>query len=149
MQPVHELRTTRQRKIILDELRKSESHPTADEMYEMVRRRLPRISLGTVYRNLEVLSDCGMIRKLEIGGTQKRFDGIAGAHYHLLCTRCGRIEDLPTESVPEFKKALERRKFRDFEIREYRVALLGLCPKCRSGKKRLAAVSRGAAKGGM
>jgi len=149
VQSGHGLRTTRQREIIMDELRKSRSHPTADEMYEMVRRRLPRISLGTVYRNLEVLSDCGMIRKLEIGGTQKRFDGIAGAHYHLLCTRCGRIEDLPLDAMPEISKALGRKKIRDFEIREHRVAFLGLCPKCRDGKRRLTAVSRGATKGGM
>ena len=59
---------TRQRMVILDELRKVSSHPTADEVYEMVRKNLPRISLGTVYRNLEILSVMGLISKLEIDG---------------------------------------------------------------------------------
>ena len=68
-------RMTHQRRIILEELRNTRSHPTADEVYEIVRKRIPKISLGTVYRNLELLSESGVIQKLEIGGTQKRFDG--------------------------------------------------------------------------
>ena len=58
---------TRQRQIILEELRKVVTHPSADEVYEMVRKRLPRISLGTIYRNLEILSENGDIQKLELG----------------------------------------------------------------------------------
>ena len=61
---------TRQRRVILEALRGTTSHPTADEVYEMVRRRLPRISLGTVYRNLEILSGEGLVAKLEMAGTQ-------------------------------------------------------------------------------
>jgi Fur family ferric uptake transcriptional regulator len=129
------LKTTRQREIILDELRKSDSHPTADEMYEMVKRRLPRISLGTVYRNLDVLSGCGMINKLEIGGARMRFDGKPETHYHLVCTSCGRIHDLPADSVPAVGKALARARIGDFQITAPRVELLGLCGGCR-GRKR-------------
>jgi Fur family ferric uptake transcriptional regulator len=58
---------TRQRRVILEELRKVNTHPSADEIYEIVRKRLPRISLGTVYRNLEILSESGDIQKLEPG----------------------------------------------------------------------------------
>ena len=60
---------TQQRKVVLEELRKMDNHPSADEIYEMVRLRLPRVSLGTVYRNLEVLSDLGEIQKLELSGS--------------------------------------------------------------------------------
>jgi Fur family ferric uptake transcriptional regulator len=66
---------TRQRKVILEELRNVDTHPSADEIYEMVRKRLPHISLGTVYRNLEILSETGAIQKLELGCAQKKFDG--------------------------------------------------------------------------
>jgi Fur family ferric uptake transcriptional regulator len=66
---------TRQRKVILEEIRKTDSHPTADELYQRVRQRLPHVSLGTIYRNLETLAASGLIQKLEMGGSQKRFDG--------------------------------------------------------------------------
>jgi Fur family ferric uptake transcriptional regulator len=125
----------------MDELRKSASHPTADEMYRRVKRRLPRISLGTVYRNLDVLSGCGMITKLEIGGAQKRFDGVAEPHYHLVCVRCGCIQDIPAASMPELKRALKGKRMRDYEIRDCRVELIGLCAKCSGDRKRPAADS--------
>jgi Fur family ferric uptake transcriptional regulator len=71
---------TRQRRVILEELRKVDTHPSADEVYEMVRKRLPRISLGTIYRNLEILSETGEIQRLETGSHLKRFDGRADDH---------------------------------------------------------------------
>ena len=89
------LRMTRQRKVILEELRKVDTHPSADEVYEMVRKRIPRISLGTVYRNLEILSERGDIQKLELGCTLKRFDGVPENHYHIRCVDCGRVVDAP------------------------------------------------------
>ena len=76
MQKHPNLRMTRQRRVILEELRKVKTHPSADEIYEIVRKRLPRISLGTVYRNLEILSESGDIQKLEPGCSLKRFDGM-------------------------------------------------------------------------
>lgn len=87
-------RMTRQRAVILEELRKTKSHPTADELYSIVRERLPRISLGTVYRNLDFLADSGEIRRLEAAGSTKRFDGDISWHQHVRCLRCGRIGDV-------------------------------------------------------
>ena len=69
------LRMTYQREIILEELKKTKTHPTADELYTTVRQRIPHISLATVYRNLETLANSGLVRKLEVIGRQKRFDG--------------------------------------------------------------------------
>lgn len=120
---------TRQRRVILEELRKLESHPSADEVYEMARRRLPRISLGTVYRNLEILSEYGMIRKLELVGTQKRFDGNARSHYHVRCIRCSGIEDVPIEPLTAIENAL--REVTDYEIIGSRLEFIGVCPQCR------------------
>ena len=83
MEQLPNMRLTTQRQIILEELSKVTSHPTANEVYDMVRKRLPRIGLGTVYRNLELMADSGIILKLEVGGTQKRFDATTKTHYQL------------------------------------------------------------------
>ena len=80
--------------MILEELQKLTSHPTAAGLYEIVRRRLPRISLGTVYRNLELLTRLGTIQKLEFGGGEARFDGNVQRHDHVRCVECGRLDDI-------------------------------------------------------
>jgi Fur family ferric uptake transcriptional regulator len=95
-------RLSRQRETILAELRKVTTHPTADEVYDMVRKILPRISLGTVYRNLDFLSSRGVVLRLGGAGTQKRFDGNPAAHPHLRCSVCGRVDDLECSlALPE------------------------------------------------
>jgi len=121
-------RMTRQRKVILEELRNVYTHPSADEIYEMVRKRLPRISLGTVYRNLEILSASGEIQKLELGCTQKRFDGVADAHYHIRCIDCDRVDDAP----PEFDVAInyELKGVTDYKIIGHKLEFIGICPAC-------------------
>ena len=125
-----QLRMTPQRMVLIEELRKLHTHPTADELYEVVRRRLPHISLGTVYRNLEILSRTGIIRKIELGGSQKRFDGDLEIHQHIRCTKCGRIEDLPDgTSVTQCDKDMIERT--GYEIIERRVEFIGVCPECR------------------
>ena len=94
MDQLPNMRLTTQRQIILEELAKVTSHPTANEVYDMVRRRLPRIGLGTVYRNLELMAESGLILKLEVGGTQKRFDATVSPHYHIRCLECGKVDDI-------------------------------------------------------
>lgn len=120
-------RMTKQRRIILDELRKLTSHPTADELYEIVRRRLPRISLGTVYRNLEVLSENGDIQKLESAGNQKRFDGNAQAHCHVRCLRCGRVGDV---MGPVSGPSWEGIEAPGFTVMRAEVEFYGICDAC-------------------
>ncbi|MCW5209576.1 transcriptional repressor, partial [Desulfobulbus sp. US1] len=95
--PESMIRLTTQRQILLEELSKVKSHPTACELYEMVRRRLPRIGLGTVYRNLELMADSGMILKLELGGAQKRFDATTDPHYYVRCSVCGKMDDITVD----------------------------------------------------
>jgi Fe2+ or Zn2+ uptake regulation protein len=82
----------------LEELRESKIHPTAADVYESVRKRLPKISLATVYRTLESLAAMGVIRKLETTGREYRFDGDVEPHHHLRCRICGRFEDI--ERIP-------------------------------------------------
>lgn len=126
------LRETSQRKIILEELSKVTTHPTANEIYEIVRKRLPRISLGTVYRNLELLSKSGLIQKLEVAGTQKRFDGIAKNHYHIRCVRCGRLDDLDLPALRSINQAAT--SVTNYEVMWHRLEFAGLCPECRGLK---------------
>jgi Fe2+ or Zn2+ uptake regulation protein len=122
------LRMTRQRKVILEELRKVNTHPSADELYEIVRKRLPRISLGTVYRNLEILSESGNIRKIEPGCSLKRFDGNPSEHCHIRCVSCGRVVDAPMTHDLEID--LEQVNSTDFKIIGHKLEFLGLCPQC-------------------
>lgn len=122
-------RMTRQRRIILEELKNLHSHPTADEVYETVRKRMPRISLGTVYRNLEILSQWGLAQKLDLAGARRRFDGSTEAHYHVRCLGCGQIEDVPGEPLQNLEESV--RGNTDFEIIGHRLNFLGFCPSCR------------------
>lgn len=124
------LRMTRQRKVILEELRKVDTHPSADEVYEMVRQRLPRISLGTVYRNLEILSERGDIQKLELGCTLKRFDGVAENHYHIRCVDCGRLADAPIDCDIEINHQLKDAT--SFRIIGHKLEFIGICPVCQN-----------------
>ncbi|MDD2603892.1 MAG: transcriptional repressor [Desulfobacterales bacterium] len=124
------LRMTRQRQVILEELRRTPSHPGADELYARVRKRLPRISLGTIYRNLEVLSASGEIQKIETGGSLKRFDGNPEPHYHIRCLRCQKVVDAPVAVLPDIERLLEGKT--DFIITGHRIEFLGICPKCQA-----------------
>jgi len=119
---------TRQRRVILDELRRVNNHPSADELYERVRMHLPRISLGTVYRNLEILTDLGEIQTLELSGSMKRFDGIAKKHYHIRCVQCGRVDDAPIAPLNQIEDELYGATV--YTIMGHRLEFIGLCPKC-------------------
>jgi Fur family transcriptional regulator, peroxide stress response regulator len=125
-------RMTRQRRMILDDLRCTKSHPTADEIYARVRGKLPRISLGTVYRNLQALASDGVIRSFS-DGSRTRYDGTMHEHYHVKCLVCGRVGDMPPEAAGEMKNRASDKS--DFRIVGYRVEFVGICPECeRMGK---------------
>ena len=121
-------RLTRQRKLILDVIRQANNHPGADEIYALVRKALPNISLGTIYRNLEVLSESGEIQKLELGGTVKRYDWDPNKHYHIRCTRCGRVDDAPIAPLKQLENELYGATV--YTIIGHRLEFVGLCPAC-------------------
>ena len=122
-------RNTQQRRIVLEELRKVTSHPTAAELCELVRLRLPKISLGTVYRNLDVLSQAGEVAKIEWGGSETRFDGDSRQHYHVRCLGCGSVADVHLPPVDISSEDLERD---GYEVLGHRLEFIAVCPKCRS-----------------
>lgn len=121
-------RMTRQRAVILEELRKVDTHPTAEEIYAMVHARMPHISLGTVYRNLELLSSSKLILKLDNVGNTRRYDGNISPHRHVRCLCCGKIGDIfePLEPEPELRDL----QVPGFSIQRVRVEYDGLCDAC-------------------
>ena len=122
-------RDTPQRRAILTVLRGSKSHPTADELYDAVKKVMPRISRGTVYRNLHLLRERGEIGELDLSGTITRYEGTRERHYHFVCERCGKVFDLDEPIKHELDREVEERtggtvSFHHLEFR-------GLCRDCR------------------
>ncbi len=122
-------RPSRQRETVLEVVRSTMDHPTADWVYRQARRRLPRISLGTVYRNLERLAAEGLIRELRLAGDATRYDGNTGRHHHIRCQGCGRVRDLPL-SVDTRVEELAGQAM-NYQILGHTLEVQGLCPSCR------------------
>jgi len=121
-------RLTRQRRIILEELRKARTHPSASELYLAVRKRSPKISLGTIYRNLELLGTEGAITKITTESSN-RFDGNAMPHPHFLCEKCKKVFDVEQPFEVKFdKKSIEKTGCRVFGAS---LEVYGLCKKCK------------------
>ena len=129
MEKPEKLKMTVQRRVILEEIRNAGTHPSTDELYLAVRRRLPEISIATVYRNLETLAGHGLIRRLWEVGAPRRYDGELRDHYHVVCEQCGRVDDLSLEAVDGFLD--EVRRVSDYDVQGYRLGFYGLCPDCR------------------
>lgn len=121
-------RMTPQRRRILDELTRRCDHPTADQIYDAVRADLPHISLGTVYRNLDVLVQEGLATRLDAPGGQARFDADTQPHYHVRCRRCGRVDDVVADALEPL--LLPHAQCLDYEITGVRVEFEGLCSTC-------------------
>jgi Fur family transcriptional regulator, peroxide stress response regulator len=123
------VRQTYQREVVLEVVRSTMDHPTADWVHSQARRRLPRISLGTVYRNLRRLAEEGVIRELN-NGPVSRFDGNTGRHYHIRCLGCGRVNDLPISVDTKVEE--EAGRAMNYRILGHQVEVLGLCPLCQT-----------------
>lgn len=119
---------SRQREKIFQVLRKTRSHPTAEWVFERVRDQMPKISLGTVYRNLNILKQQGKIRELDFGETSRRYDAFTGEHYHFICEQCGIVKDL---DVPPQDDLNERvRTFVPGSVQSHRLDFFGTCNEC-------------------
>ena len=123
-------RETRQREAILNLLRGTASHPTADWIYDGVRKVIPNISKGTVYRNLKTLRDMGEISELNLSGTVSRYEGRKDNHYHFRCPRCGRVFDLNEPVDNELDKRMAQKT--GFKITYHQLEFRGLCKECQS-----------------
>ncbi len=127
------LRMTSQREIILQELQKNRQHLTADELYGLIRKKLPRISLATVYRNLELLVESGLIARMEVSGRQMRFDHDVHGHDHVICAKCHKVENVVLEREKENYPS--HGVVDGYMITGCRVEFVGLCPQCQKKLK--------------
>ena len=122
------LKYSRQRESIKNCLMARRDHPTADLIYLSIREEYPNISLGTVYRNLNLLVELGEIRKLSCGFGPDRFDADRKPHYHFVCRNCGSISDLP---LPPFAKLNEEaQRFCHGFIDSHLTYFYGVCEDC-------------------
>jgi Fur family transcriptional regulator, ferric uptake regulator len=129
-------RMTKQKRVVLEELSKVKNHPTAYDVYEMVKSRLPRISLGTVYRNLEQLSSGGQIRRLDMGQGQRRFDAVVDDHLHIRCISCGKVDDVPLNpamSTLTIKDIVSSQS--GYDVLGCEMDFQGICPKCKKNSR--------------
>lgn len=123
-----ELRTTNQRIKILEHLKKVKNHPTAEIVFEEVRKELPAISLATVYRNLNLLAEQKQLLKFEVNG-ESHYDGDVCTHQHCVCKRCGKIIDIFQKSISDY--ALKNINVRGFKPSCVCIIFNGTCISCR------------------
>lgn len=123
-------RLTQQRQVILNYLSGVTCHPTAETVYKNVRRKLPHISLGTVYRNLDYLVGAGYVLELNTTDDERHFDGCTKQHWHYICDQCGKIYDL--KRMSGFKN---RHRVRWGKVERIECNLYGTCRKCTQDKK--------------
>jgi len=123
-------RKTVQREAILQVLRRCDTHPTADLIYDQVREILPHVSKGTIYRNLRLLRESGEVSEIDFCGTISRFEGRCDPHYHFRCDRCGRVFDLNEPVHEDLNRKVEEHT--GFSVRRHYMEFHGLCRDCRT-----------------
>lgn len=121
-------RMTRQKKLVLEILRSTNIHPTADWVYEQARKVIPDISLGTIYRNLGYLKSTGEIMELNYGSTFSRYDGNPRNHYHFVCVKCGKILDVDLPVLNGLEEEVSRRT--KVSVTSHRLEFYGCCSSC-------------------
>jgi Fur family peroxide stress response transcriptional regulator len=122
-------RTTEQRKAIFSALQGDHSHPTAEAIYLKVKREMPHISLGTIYRNLKVLADQGLIMEIPVADGPARYDFRTDHHYHFICDRCGHAHDVELSLPASLTQSLQRN---GYSVRSQQILFYGLCPRCKA-----------------
>lgn len=128
------LKYSRQRESIKNFLAGRKDHPTAETIYSSLRQEQPRISLGTVYRNLSLLTELGEIRKISTDDGPDHFDGDISQHHHFICRQCHQVSDLHMENIDYILDTAKK----DFQgqIEGYVANFYGLCEECRKTENR-------------
>ncbi len=123
-------RETKQRKLVLEAVRSYHDHPTAEQIFEYVHAQDSKISHGTVYRNLNCLSEDGVICHVRVPGAD-RYDFRTELHYHMFCTKCKKVIDAPYS----YKDYLDEETMKQsgFDIVRHRLIFEGICPECKKG----------------
>ena len=122
-------RSTIQRSLVLEAVRALKSHATADEIYDVLVKKHPNISRGTVYRNLNLLSEIGEIRKMEMPSGADRFDHECHEHYHARCIKCGRVFDVEMTFITDLEKNIK--DTHGFAFTGHDIIFKGICLACK------------------
>lgn len=122
------VRMTPQRHAILEYLFNSLAHPTADEIYKALEGKFPNMSVATVYNNLRVFKDVGLVRELTYGDSSSRFDSVTSDHYHVICENCEKIVDFHYPGLDEVETLAEH--VTGFKVKSHRMEIYGTCPEC-------------------
>jgi Fur family peroxide stress response transcriptional regulator len=128
----HGLAVTHQRQVVYEAVIASRGHYSPEDVYSAVRRRIPSISLATVYNNLRLFIECGLLREVSPHASTLRVDGNLEPHHHLVCSRCKMVRDIEGDFV-DFKK-LSPRLLDGFDLTQPVVEVFGLCRRCRAKK---------------
>lgn len=121
---------SKQRELILNTLKENVVHPTAEYLYEILKENNPNLSLGTVYRNLNQLSENGTIKKIEGLENSLHFDHNTHEHFHFICDKCKRVFDISVNIAPDI--ALKTEKETGFIVKGYDIAIHGICNECKN-----------------
>lgn len=119
---------SRQREIIYEQVMKYPTHPTAEEVYRSLKNDNPNLSLGTVYRNLNQLSEAGMLLKIPIADGSNRFDGRTDCHYHMICEKCRRVFDVELNCLDDIPALVKAQS--GHQITRVTLNLKGICSEC-------------------
>lgn len=133
------MRYSKQRETILEAVKSSYKHPTAEEVYELVKKDMPNISLGTVYRNLNTLSEQGKIKRIKIANGSDHFDCTLNNHHHAYCDTCHNLFDVRIKDEPSFNNLLVEDQF---QISEVNICFTGICNDCKNRKRDLSGIKR-------
>lgn len=129
----HAVRVTRQRAAIYAALVETTSHPSAEDLYRMVKRQQPMMSRNTVYYTLGVLRNAGLVREVNVGHDMARYDGNVRMHHHLICLGCGQIMDLMDDDLNQLQ--LSSGQARGFDVVGHRVEFHGYCVSCQQAER--------------
>ena len=127
------MNNSKQREIILNTLKENVVHPTAEYLWEKVKEKDPKISLATLYRNLNQLSENGIIKKIDGLETSSHFDHNTHEHYHFICTKCKRVFDIAAEVAPDLIKKTQSST--GFTIQNHDIVFSGICKDCNNNSK--------------
>jgi Fur family transcriptional regulator, peroxide stress response regulator len=122
------VRITPQRHAILEYLIESMSHPTADDIYKALEGKFPNMSVATVYNNLRVFREVGLVKELTYGDSSSRFDFVTTQHYHVICQTCGKIVDFHYPGLDEVEQLASH--VTGFKVGNHRMEIYGVCPEC-------------------
>jgi len=120
---------TPQRQAVLQVIRESGDHPTANDIFEAARKRLPTISYATVYNSLRYLRESGLVREISFGDSASRYDRETDRHDHAICNNCGKLVDFDLQETADLMRAAARKS--RFKAESVHLTLRGICPDCR------------------